>query len=392
MLKNYRVKLSLYGIRCLEAGEKGRAEPYMEAYFFKLHGKTSSLSREGSQYNLSNIKPEVWALKSNIYDLPSMESGDYRDIPFDVGSVIADFEPIKVNGIPTETVAGLMGIIFVLSERDDGAVFLTGGDTIEAVIKKRVKDYFEYLIYKKYIIFSQGNLRDYFAAPVAQLIKYNQFYGGFSGADPDDILGYDVYLISHDDLAISPTGNKTFDLQTDSDGHWQIEGSFIADPSFKFLQHTLLSSPGQSPLLPDATCKRLQIIGNSYAESFPGVVRWWLLFHDLLWEIIPLIGNDREMTNKVAFVYKTIAMNAVDGTSIPLTEGCYDELYHLVLKWAALGNPRVSYHCRRLLCLLPKMKSRNLKEWVELFDANYSMRRFVFDINHDRILLGNDKD
>lgn len=232
-----RVTFDLAKLTCVDAGEIGGDEPYMWNVFFTVDGSTVSLRDDLRLAGQAAVTPTPGS-HGNL-QAGGTGPGQTIEIPDTVGraTVVLDLIrfPSSLSGAMVGGGAGVAGCVSVLLEQD-----LVAGDAAEAghrAFNAEVKRALDELI----PTLGVGNVTpstDDLAAlsgrigdKVRQAIldEGNVLQDLFAGIDPDDVVGFNVFLFTHSALLARPSA--TFTATYGQVGRYELAGTVTAVPA-----------------------------------------------------------------------------------------------------------------------------------------------------------------
>jgi len=232
-----RVTFDLAKLTCESAGEAGGDEPYLWTVFFTIDGTTVSL-RDDLRLRGSAALTTTPGSHGNL-GAGGVGAGETIQIPDAVGrtTVILDLVkfPASLSGALVGGVSGAAGCVSVLLEQD--LVAAGAAEAGHQAFNAEVKRVLDELI----ATLGVGNVApspDDLAAlsgPIGDKVRQaileegNVLQDVFAGVDPDDVVGFNVFLFTHRALLADPSATIT--ATYGQAGRYQLTGTVSAVPA-----------------------------------------------------------------------------------------------------------------------------------------------------------------
>ena len=232
-----RVTFDLAKLTCVSAGEIGGDEPYMWNVFFTVDGSTVTLGDDLRLRGQAAVTPTPGS-HGNL-GAGGTAAGQTIEIPDAVGrsTVVLDLVkfPPSLSAALVGGVSGVAGCVSVLLEQDLVAAGAAeaGHQAFNAEVKRILDELIPTL--------GVGNVSpgpDDLAAMsgrVAEKVREAVLAEGnvlediFAGLDPDDVVGFNVFLFTHKTLLAQP--HKTIEATYGETGRYSLVGTAIAAPA-----------------------------------------------------------------------------------------------------------------------------------------------------------------
>ncbi len=340
------VQFDLTHIKCHDEGDGwGSAEPYLWTVFFLADGSTISVN---SGLTLSG-QATLHFTPGSHGNLPNddVDAGETVPIPAAIGEWQTLMKPIPVPP-PFDTtqpdVGGVVGVVCVLMEEDnvsdDGAA--AGHTALNNAVRAAVNEIVATRTLTNQEV-TEGELAEFEASiqdAVSSAVQNEQnfFENLWSWINPDDTIGFQVFLFTHDDL--TSKGTIAFSRRWNNEGDWEIFGNVtgtVTCPADAL--DNLFSSLGARSSL---DLDRMRKIRDGRLRSFPGVEKWWALAERNLPEAIRILSEDQELRGRA----EELARVATDFVERPDASISADQLKQLDTFFGALAERSTSRRLR----------------------------------------------
>lgn len=340
------VQFDLTHIKCHDEGDGwGSAEPYLWTVFFLVDGSTISVN---SGLTLSG-QATLHFTPGSHGNLPNddVDAGETVPVPAAIGEWQTLMKPIPVPP-PFDTtqpdVGGVVGVVCVLMEEDnvsdDGAA--AGHTALNNAVRAAVNEIVATRTLTNQEV-TEGELAE-FEASIQDAVsgavqnEQNIFENLWSWINPDDTIGFQVFLFTHDDL--TSKGTIAFSRRWNNEGDWEIFGNVtgtVTCPADAL--DNLFSSLGARSSL---DLDRMRKIRDGRLRSFPGVEKWWALAERNLPEAIRILSEDQELRGRA----EELARVATDFVERPDASISADQLKQLDTFFGALAERSTSRRLR----------------------------------------------
>lgn len=299
------VQFDLTHIKCHDEGDGwGSAEPYLWTVFFLVDGSTISVN---SGLTLSGDATMHFTPGSHG-NLPNddVDAGETVTIPAALGEWQTLMKPIPVpppfDAVQPD-VGGVVGVVCVLMEEDN--VSDAGAAAGHTALNNAVRTAVNQIVATRTLTNQEvtaGELAQFEttiqnAVSNAVQNEQNFFENLWSWINPDDTIGFQVFLFKHDDLASK--GTIAFSRRWKNEGDWEIFGNVTATVTCpaNALDNLFssLSSPGTGSSL---DLDRMRKVRDGRLRAFPGVEKWWGLAERNLPEAVRILGEDAELRGR----------------------------------------------------------------------------------------------
>lgn len=299
------VQFDLTHIKCHDEGDGwGSAEPYLWTVFFLVDGSTISVN---SGLTLSGDATMHFTPGSHG-NLPNddVDAGETVTIPAALGEWQTLMKPIPVpppfDAVQPD-VGGVVGVVCVLMEEDN--VSDAGAAAGHTALNNAVRTAVNQIVATRTLTnqeVTEGELAQFEttiqnAVSNAVQNEQNFFENLWSWINPDDTIGFQVFLFKHDDLASK--GTIAFSRRWKNEGDWEIFGNVTATVTCpaNALDNLFssLSSPGTGSSL---DLDRMRKVRDGRLRAFPGVEKWWGLAERNLPEAVRILGEDAELRGR----------------------------------------------------------------------------------------------
>ena len=228
------VQFDLTHIKCHDEGDGwGSAEPYLWTVFFLVDGSTISVN---SGLTLSGNATMHFTPGSHG-NLPNddVDAGETVTIPAAIGEWQTLMKPIPVpppfDAVQPD-VGGVVGVVCVLMEEDN--VSDSGAAAGHTALNNAVRTAVNQIVATRTLTnqeVTEGELAQFEttiqnAVSNAVQNEQNFFENLWSWINPDDTIGFQVFLFKHDDLASK--GTIAFSRRWKNEGDWEIFGNVTA--------------------------------------------------------------------------------------------------------------------------------------------------------------------
>ncbi|MFT4217072.1 MAG: hypothetical protein QM619_07800 [Micropruina sp.] len=340
------VQFDLTSIKCHDEGDGlGSAEPYLWTVFFLVDGSTISVN---SGLTLSG-QATMHFTPGSHGNLPNddVDAGETVSIPAAIGEWQTLMKPIPVPppfDAAQPDVGGVTGVVCVLMEEDN--VSDDGAAAGKTALNNAVRSAVNQIVATRSLTnqeVSEGELKQFEGAiksAVEDAIKNQQsfFENLWSWLNPDDTIGFQVFLFSHDELASK--GTISFSKRWKNEGDWEIFGNVtgtVTCPANAL--DNLFSSVNSSSSL---DLDRMRKIRDDRLRKFPGVDKWWGLAERNLPEAVRILSEDAELRGQAEKLMQVVT-DAVDQPDADVSD---DQLKELDVFFGALAERSVSRRLR----------------------------------------------
>lgn len=340
------VQFDLTHIKCHDEGDGwGSAEPYLWTVFFLVDGSTISVN---SGLTLSG-QATLHFTPGSHGNLPNddVDAGETVPVPAAIGEWQTLMKPIPVPPPFDATqpdVGGVVGVVCVLMEEDnvsdDGAA--AGHTALNNAVRAAVNEIVATRTLTNQEV-TEGELAEFEASiqdAVSSAVQNEQnfFENLWSWINPDDTIGFQVFLFTHDDL--TSKGTIAFSRRWHNEGDWEIFGNVTGTVTCPAdaLDNLFSSLGARSGLDLD----RMRKIRDGRFRSFPGVEKWWALAERNLPEAIRILSEDQELRGRA----EELARVATDFVERPDASISADQLKQLDTFFGALAERSTSRRLR----------------------------------------------
>lgn len=340
------VQFDLTHIKCHDEGDGwGSAEPYLWTVFFLVDGSTISVN---SGLTLSGNATMHFTPGSHG-NLPNddVDAGETVTIPAAIGEWQTLMKPIPVpppfDAVQPD-VGGVVGVVCVLMEEDN--VSDSGAAAGHTALNNAVRTAVNQIVATRTLTnqeVTEGELAQFEttiqnAVSNAVQNEQNFFENLWSWINPDDTIGFQVFLFKHDDLASK--GTIAFSRRWKNEGDWEIFGNVTATVTCPANALDNLLSPlgARSSLDLD----RMRKIRDGRFRAFPGVEKWWGLAERNLPEAIRILSEDEQLRGRAAELAKV----ATDFVERPDASISADQLKQLDAFFGTLAERSTSRRLR----------------------------------------------
>lgn len=343
------VQFDLTHIKCHDEGDGwGSAEPYLWTVFFLVDGSTISVN---SGLTLSGNATMHFTPGSHG-NLPNddVDAGETVTIPAAIGEWQTLMKPIPVpppfDAVQPD-VGGVVGVVCVLMEEDN--VSDAGAAAGHTALNNAVRTAVNQIVATRTLTnqeVTEGELAQFEttiqnAVSNAVQNEQNFFENLWSWINPDDTIGFQVFLFKHDDLASK--GTIAFSRRWKNEGDWEIFGNVTATVTCpaNALDNLFssFSSPGTGSGL---DLDRMRKVRDGRLRAFPGVEKWWGLAERNLPEAIRILGEDAQLRGSA----EELARVATDFVERPDAGISADQLKQLDAFFGALAERSTSRRLR----------------------------------------------
>lgn len=353
------VWIRLDRIHCFDEGDGlGVAEPYLWPVFFKIDGATVSLT---DSFTLSGTATVIGTFghHGNLATT-DVDEGDNVTIPESIGSWFTYLLPIPVAPAIAgfvEDVAGVVGVVGVLMEEDnvsdDGAV--AGYNSLVASIQSGLDQVISTLGLTKQDITDEdiATIKNAVDSSVKRAIKNNQnfFENVWSGLNPDDQIGSEVFRFGHDTLAKGELIN--FDKRFTNEGDWQIFGHAIAS----------VVCPANATFGDQAWMSSLRRFRDMQFAKHRGIAEWWGLAERNAASLAWLFATDRDLRQRVNKLAPEIARILEQPDEI-ITEHLVAEVQFILGAAVRTPSRKLRIDARRASALLNLVQGRSVNQAI----------------------------
>jgi hypothetical protein len=371
------VSIDLDHIHCFDEGDGwGSAEPYLWTVFFKVDGTTTSIT---SSLNLAGTATVAFTPGShgNLGDT-DVDAGDDVGIPGELGQWHTQLVPIAVpppfNSVAAD-VGGVVGVVVVLMEEDN--VSDDGAEAGHQALNNAVTSAINQIVATRTV--SNQDVTDEEIAgfesaiesAVSDAIQNEQgfFENIWSWINPDDTIGFKVFLFKHDDLA--QHGSETFSKRWNNEGDWEIFGNITAtktcpaDAVNSLLgvdkrMHRVTKESRESRIR--VHLERLHAFRDGAYRDMPGIECWWRLAERNVAEVARLLIVNPELREQMHEVL-AYASEAVDNLDAPVDEERLESITRLMRRLAdETRSRRLRMDATRSADVIPALRAKSVRE------------------------------
>jgi hypothetical protein len=229
------IRFDIDNLHCFDEGDGwGAAGPNHWTGFFKVDGETVSVS---PALNLSGqaVVHTTPGSHGNLGGDNDVDAGDDVAVPSAIGEWQTTLKPIPVpppfDAIQPD-VGGVIGVVCVLMEEDN--VSDDGANAGHSALNDAVRAAINQIVATRTVSnqdVSDAELAGFessISSAVSSAIQNQQnfFENIWSWLNPDDTIGFKVFLFKHDDLASA--GVVNFGQRFDNEGDWKLTGTITA--------------------------------------------------------------------------------------------------------------------------------------------------------------------